>query len=74
MHHHHVVLACERQHGIELWPLGVFPRRLVDELLVHLYIIELALRVLVETADPDITDALPEQDVFPSSESVRKTL
>ena len=44
--------------------MDVLPGRLVDELLVYLNVIELAFRVLVETAAPDIADALTVQDVL----------
>ena len=74
MHYHRVALARKRQQGIELRPLGVFAGCHVDELFVHLDLIELAFRVLLKIADPDIANALTVQDVFPKHESVRGTL
>jgi len=64
VHHHRIALARERHHGIELRPMGVLPGRLVNEMPVHLDVIELAFRVLVKTADPDIANTLTVQDVL----------
>jgi hypothetical protein len=55
MHDYSVAFPGERQQRVELRPLCVFARCFVGEQLVHLDVIELTLRILVETADPDIT-------------------
>jgi hypothetical protein len=65
VHDYCVAFAGERQQRVELWPLCVFARCLVGEQLVHLGLIELTFWILVETADPDITDALTSQNVPP---------
>ena len=52
VHHYRVAFARKRQQGIKLRPLGILAGCHVDELPVHLDVIELAFGVLVETADP----------------------
>jgi hypothetical protein len=73
VHHHGVAFAHEGQQRIEFGPLGVLARRLVGE---HRdppsTCFQLPFRVLVEAADPDVTDALTLQDILQMHESVRK--
>ncbi len=64
MHHHRIARARERYGGIGLRPMGVLPGRLVNDMPVHLDVIELAFRVLLKTADPDIANTLTVQDVL----------
>lgn len=63
VHHHGVALADEAQQRFELGALGVLARGLVGEHLAHLCLFQLAFRVLVEAADPDVADAVPLHDV-----------
>jgi hypothetical protein len=65
MHDYRVAYAGERQQGVELRSLCVLAQRLVGEQLVHLYLVELTLWILVETADPNITDALTSKNMPP---------
>ena len=58
MHDYRVAFAGERQQCVELRPLCVSAQCLVGEQFVRLDLIELMLWILVETADPNITDAL----------------
>ena len=59
-----VALAHEAQQRVELRSLGVLARRLIGEYLVYLGVFQLACRVLVEAADPDVADALTGQGVL----------
>lgn len=61
VHYHSVALAHEGQQRIQFRPLGVLARRFIGEYLVHPNLFELAFRVLVEAADPDIADTLTVQ-------------
>ncbi len=63
VHHHRVALADEAQQRFELGALGVLAGCLVGEHLAHLGLFQLAFRVLVEAADPDVADAVPLHDV-----------
>jgi len=58
VHDHRVPLAREAQQGIELGTRDILARCLVGEGAVHGNLLELAIRVLVERADPDIADPL----------------
>lgn len=51
------------QQSLELGALGVLARCLVGEHLAHLGLFQLAFRVLVKAADPDVADAVPLHDV-----------
>lgn len=53
-----VTFTPEDEQRIEFRPLGIFTRCLVSEHLVHLSLFKLAIRVLIEAADPNIPDAL----------------
>ena len=53
MHNHGGTLACKGQQGVERRPSGVLARSLVDR-----HILQLPLRILVESADPYIADSL----------------
>ncbi len=61
VHHHGVALADEAQQRFELGTLGVLARGLVGEHLAHLGLFQLAFRVLVEAANPDIADTVSLQ-------------
>jgi hypothetical protein len=58
MHHDGVALAGVGEQGLQLRPFGVFSGRLVGEQLVDLKMLKLAVGVLVDTADPNLPDAL----------------
>jgi len=58
VHDDRIPLAREAQQGIELGPRDILARCFVGEGAVHRNLFELAVRVLVEGADPDIADAL----------------
>ena len=62
VHHHGIAFADESEHGFQLRALGVLARGLVGEQLADLDLLKLAFRVLVVTADPNVTDALSLQD------------
>ena len=53
-----VALAHEAEQVIELRPSHIFAVGLVGEHPVHHNVLKLAFRVLIETADADIADAL----------------
>jgi len=61
---HDVTLPHEAEHGRELRPVDVFAGGLVGEHLVDGDAIELTCGVLVQGADPGVTDALPADDVL----------
>nr|AYU67961.1 hypothetical protein D0358_00092 [Escherichia coli] len=63
VHHHCIAFADEAQQRFELGALGVLARCLVGEHLAHLGLFQLAFRVLVKAADPDVADAVPLHDV-----------
>src|SRR5471030_3372872 len=65
VHYYRVAFTGERQQGVELRSLCVLARGLVGEQLVYLDLIELTFWILIETADPDITNALTSQNVPP---------
>lgn len=58
VHHHGIAFTHEGEQRIEFRPQGVFARCLVGEHLVHLDPLKLAIRVLIEAADPHAPDAL----------------
>ena len=64
VYHHRVALAHEGEQPFQLGALGVLTRCLVGEQPVYLNIFKLAFRVLVETADAYIADALIVQGVL----------
>jgi len=59
VHDDRIPLAGEAQEGIQLGTIDIFARRFVGEGAVHRDLFKLAIRVLVEGADPDVADALP---------------
>ncbi len=63
VHHHCIAFADEAQQRFELGALGVLARCLVGEHLARLGLFQLAFRVLVKAADPDVADAVPLHDV-----------
>ena len=64
MYDYRVALSGKRKQGLQLRALSVLALSLIGEQLVHVHLIELTLWILVETADPDITDALTSQNVL----------
>ena len=60
MHDHRVAGAHERHDRLQLRALRVFARRFVAEDAVELDVFQLTLGILVETADPDVADALTD--------------
>ena len=54
--------ASERHQRLQLWPLRIFPGRLVRKDAVEGRVFELAIGILIERTDPDITDALANQN------------
>lgn len=54
-----IAVLAKAKEFIELGPFGVLARGFVREDPVQLNIFELALSVLVQAADPDVSDALP---------------
>ena len=71
MHHNRVALANERLQGFKLGAICVLAGRLVREYLTDHDVLKLALRILVEAADPNVADALNLQDAS-QTECVRK--
>jgi hypothetical protein len=65
------VSPSRTQQRVELRALRIFARRLVGEYLVHLDLLKLAIRVLIEAADPHVPDALTFQGCL-LHECVRK--
>jgi len=61
VHHHRVALAHESQQRFQLRALSVLARCRVGEHASDLDVLQLAFRVLVEAADPDVADALTVQ-------------
>ncbi|SLJ61133.1 Uncharacterised protein [Mycobacteroides abscessus subsp. abscessus] len=57
VHDHRVAGAYVPQQLIELGPVGVFCGRLVGEYPIGLDAVELAIGVLVDSADPDVADS-----------------
>jgi len=53
-------------HGLEFRPIDILSGNLVNEHFIDRNIFQLPVRVLVNRADPDITDALTLQVVFPT--------
>lgn len=53
-----IPLARETEERVELRPRDILARRFVGEGAIDGNLFELAVRVLVKTADPDIADAL----------------
>jgi len=51
----------DAQEGVELGTRDLLARGLVGEDAVHRHLLELAVRILVEGADPDVADALSVQ-------------
>jgi len=64
VHHHRVSFAHEGEQPFQFGPPCVLARRLVGEQLVHRNLFQLPLRVLVEAADADVTDALTVQGIL----------
>ena len=58
MDHQRVPFADKRKERLQLGALGVLARGVVGEDAIHRHLLELPLRVLVERADPDVTDPL----------------
>jgi hypothetical protein len=54
--------ASECHQRLELWPLRIFAGRLVRKDAVEGRILELAIRILIERTNPDIADALANQN------------
>jgi hypothetical protein len=69
VHDHGVALADKGEHRLELRALGVFAGGLIDEEAIDGDLIELALGVLLESADSNIPDALSRHAI--SGEAVR---
>jgi hypothetical protein len=65
VHHDRVTLTDERQQRLQLRPMHVLARRQVDERAVHLEVLKLPVRVLIETAHPQVTDPLPSHPPTP---------
>ena len=66
VHHDRVTLTNERQQRLQLRPMRVLARRHVDERAVHLVeVLKLPVRVLIETAHPQVTDPLPSHPSTP---------
>jgi hypothetical protein len=63
-HHQGVAVPDEAQELLELGALDVLARGFVGEDPVQLNALELAHGVLVQAADPDISDALPGHGAF----------
>jgi len=64
MHHHCVALARKGDQPFQFGTLCVLARSLVGKEPISLDMLELAFRVLVETAYPDVADALTVQGVL----------
>ena len=60
VHHHRIVFAHERRQRVELGPLYVLAGRLVDKDLIGRDVFELPFRVLIESAHPDVADAMTQ--------------
>lgn len=64
VHDHGVAVAYEADHGLKLRPVHVFAGRLVGEGAIEGDAVELAFDVLVDAADSDVADPLPNQCCF----------
>ena len=64
VHHHRVALAGEGEQPFQFRTLRVLTRSLVGKEPIDLDMLELAFRVLVEAAHPDVADALTVQGVL----------
>jgi hypothetical protein len=58
VNHDRVALSGVRKKGLQLGPIRIFPGGFVREDSVDVEVLELAVRVLIITADPNISDAL----------------
>jgi hypothetical protein len=65
MHHDRVTIAHEGEQRFQFGPVSVLARRFVREYPGHLDVFQLPFRVLIETANPDIPDALTVQTKSP---------
>ena len=66
MDHDGVAVAGEAEQHRELWPLGVLAGGVVGEQAVDVRPVELAIRVLLEAADPDVAEALAGHGLTPA--------
>jgi hypothetical protein len=62
---HRVARASECHQRLQLWPLRIFAGRFVRKDAVEGRILELAIGILIERTDPDIADALANQNAVP---------
>jgi hypothetical protein len=58
VHDHGIALTDERQHGFKLGPVDIFARGLVGKNPVERNTVQLAIDILIECTDPDVTDPL----------------
>jgi len=65
-----IALPDKSDQPIQLGPVGILTRCLICEYPIHRNLLKLAIGILIEAANSDITNAVTVQNAFPS-QSVR---